>query len=123
MGSQLLEREHILTFAAEQGVRVLRDPNWDYRQHGMGAYYTSNNGKGFILLPASVPAQNERWLLAHELGHHVNRHELSTDSERVAEWKADTWAVGYLQEHYPDDAIAYPDRVQAIREALRGYGA
>lgn len=107
--------EAIWTLADSMGVRVITDPGWHYED---GAFYLEEHGTGIILMPSIIPIELERWLIAHELGHHVN--PVYRDPRWLAEAKADRWAVASLLELYHPDDIDWPHRVvEAMAERLK----
>lgn len=94
------------------GIWVVTEPDWHYTE---GAYYTTLDKFGVIVMPAVIPMPIERWLIAHELGHHCN--PVYTDPTWLAEAKADRWAVRTLLDLYDVDEVKWPSR-RTVRDAL-----
>lgn len=102
--------EPIWRLARALGVLILPDRAW---WPSRGAWYAlCSKGPSLILLPF-VPAREERWLIAHELGHHMRAAHIS-GPPWLAEAKADRWAVKTLLRLYDVDQVAWPDRVRNL---------
>lgn len=81
---------------------------WGWPAAG-GEYHTYGR-HGVILLDVSLPPRRKRWILAHELGHHLSVVMLHGD-RKLAEGKADLKAVKILAERYLFGEIEWPERV------------
>lgn len=95
--------EPIWRIAEEMGVLIIPAADWDEE-----AWYLTDPRPG-ILMP-DRPLREERWLIAHELGHHMHP-VLMGNPTWLAEAKADRWAVATLLELYDVDQVAWPKRV------------
>ena len=99
--------EPIWRLADELGLRIITDPYW--RGEPGATYSEINSELGVMLMPAVLPIRLERWLIAHELGHHVN------PGYRRPTWlseaKADRWAVRKLLELYDPEEVDWPERL------------
>lgn len=95
--------EPIWRVAEDFGVLVL--PAWDWKK---GTWYVADP-RPAILLP-HMPIREERWHVAHELGHHMNPVYIGNPTW-LAEAKADRWAVAQLRVLYDVDQVAWPERV------------
>ena len=104
--------EPIWQLADDLGVRVITEPSWHY---SFGASYAEVRWQGIIVMPAIIPIKIERWLIAHELGHHINC--AYRDPVWLAEAKADRWAVKKLWELYHPDDGEWPER-PAVQNCL-----
>lgn len=96
--------EPIWALAEQMGVVIVTPDDWPDEE----AWYLTHPRPG-ILLPFR-PLREERWLIAHELGHHVA--PVLLDNPRwLSEAKADRWAVATLRRLYDIDQVEWPRRV------------
>lgn len=62
-----------------------------------------------VIVVPNVSIREERWLIAHELGHHLHPVYIRNPAW-LAEAKADLWAVRTLLRLYTVDEVAWPQR-------------
>lgn len=111
-----MKQEPIWEKAEQMGVRILTDPSWTLED---GAAYGEFERRGpWILMPVSLPMRIERFLISHELGHHVAP-GLIDNPRWLSERRADRWAVKTLLElGYDVDQVEWPARVLDILQEL-----
>lgn len=96
--------EPIWRLAKEMGVLIVMATDLEDEE----AWYLTEPRPG-ILLP-NVPLRMERWLIAHECGHHMYP-VLIGNPDWLAEAMADRWAVKTLLDLYDVDQVEWPKRV------------
>lgn len=97
------------------GIVVISAAKWPRKR---SSWYGEFEQSGpFILLPGALSEREERWVIAHEMGHFFSAGSLYGDH---TEAKADRWAVRRCLEVYAVEDVAFPERVAGlVSEELR----